>query len=477
MPTPSSAPHRGDQATRPTGAWAALLALTFVLLAIIALVATPWLGAHASRASLVELTDVVAPARGLVTRINASLAIEGTLLRDYLTSRDPRLTVRYHEAWAVEQRATRSLQSLVATSRQVHEVFDAFRAMQRAWHERIDSLLRDPGLANNDPLRGRDYESLLGSVVRLDEALESAGNARREELRRLDRQQGRIAIILGAVAAGASLATGWLARGMRRYATILEQRSLALERATASRARLMRGVTHDLKNPLQVIDGHAQLLADGIHGPLAAEQRDSVERIRRASGDMLTLIGDLLDLARAEAGVLPVRPHLVDLRQLTAEVVAEYHSAARRASVSLSFRQHPGELPAVTDPARVRQVLGNLLSNAVKYTPAGGNVTVAIGEQTPDPDSPTLLAIDVSNTGAGIPEDRQQAIFSEFTRLDAHLDIPGAGLGLSIARQVAGLLGGDLTLRSRPGGGAVFTFMLPRDRRGPPGRREAGAMA
>lgn len=475
--TIASSQHR-RQVSRPWGDWAPILALTFLLVSIVALVAIPWWGARTSRALNMELTDVVAPARGLVTRINAALAIEGSLLRDYLDSREPGSTERYHEAFVREQEAIELLRPLVAFAAPVQRAFDDFVTIQRNWHQRVDSLLRDPTARVGDgPLGATQYEALLASVVRLDEALETAGNARRDQVRRLDRAQGQLAIALGMLAIGAALTAGWLARGVRRYAGMLEDRSQDLEHAIASRARLIRGVTHDLKNPLQIIDGHAQLIADGIHGSLTPEQQQGLERVRRAARHMLAMIGDLLDLAQAEAGQLRLTLQLVDLCSLLREVAAEYHPSAQRAGLSLSVLDDPLPVLTVTDPARVRQVLENLLSNAVKYTPRRGEIVLSVAERTPAGESPAMIAIDVANTGPGIPETQQEAIFADFTRMEAHGDIPGAGLGLSIARRMATLLGGDLTVRSEPGQGATFTLLLPRDRRKPSTTLADGSMA
>ena len=145
----------------------------------------------------------------------------------------------------------------------------------------------------------------------------------------------------------------------------------------AARARFMRGVSHDLKNPIHAIDGHAQLLEDGVRGPLNAEQRDSVERIRRSAQALMGLIEDLLELARAEAGQLTVKLDRVVLRDVVHEVVEEHRAAAQFAGLTLVNAEDDSQTILTTDPARVTQVLGNLLSNAIKYTPAGGRIEVS----------------------------------------------------------------------------------------------------
>ena len=224
----------------------------------------------------------------------------------------------------------------------------------------------------------------------------------------------------------------------------------------------MRGVSHDLKNPLHAIDGHAQLLEDGMRGPLTPEQRDSIGRIRRSARALMGLIHDLLELARAEEGQLAVHLDRVVLRDVVRDAVEEHRPAAEAAGLSLVHADDRSETILTTDPARVTQVLGNLLSNAIKYTPPGGRIEVAtemLGRRDGD-DGGARLAIHVVDDGPGIPADKHEEIFGEFTRLDV-TDKPGAGLGLSIARRVARLLGGDVTVSGGQGRGARFTLWLP----------------
>jgi signal transduction histidine kinase len=226
------------------------------------------------------------------------------------------------------------------------------------------------------------------------------------------------------------------------------------------------------------IDGHAQLLADGLMGPLAPAQQDSVARIRRAVRSMLALVDDLLELSRAEAGQVRVAAEPTDLDALLRDTVEEHRAAARVAGHRLDLAVADALPDVVTDPERVRQVLGNLLSNAVKYTPEGGRIAVraelrARGDGNGDGRGDgrgdghaarRWMAIDVADTGPGIPGDQLDAIFDEFARLPAHAAQPGSGLGLSIARRIATLLGGDVTVRNEPQGGARFTLWLPADR-------------
>lgn len=239
-----------------------------------------------------------------------------------------------------------------------------------------------------------------------------------------------------------------------------ERRREELERVTESRTRLMRGFSHDVKNPLGAADGYAQLLEDGILGELSAKQMQSVQRIRRSLQTSLHLIHELLELARAEAGQIELEPVLTDVAELVRDAAEDFRAQATAAGLGLEVRA-TAALPAHTDPIRVRQILSNLLSNAVKYTPRGGIVVEA--ELRTDGRAPRdgdWIAISVTDTGPGIPAEKQELIFEEFTRLDPEAQ-HGAGVGLAISRKMARLLGGDISVESEVGRGSTFTLWLP----------------
>jgi len=239
-----------------------------------------------------------------------------------------------------------------------------------------------------------------------------------------------------------------------------QRRSDELEHITESRARLMRGFSHDVKNPLGAADGYAQLLEDGVLGALSPEQQRSVARIRRAIRTSLDLIQDLLELARAEAGQLALERITTDVAAAAREVAEDYRAQAESAGITLEVHA-PESLAVTTDPTRVRQVLANLISNAVKYAPESRvTVTTERRDDGPGVERVPCIAISVADTGPGIPVDKQEQIFQEFTRLTPGAQ-HGAGVGLAISRRIARLLGGDITVVSEPGRGATFTFVLP----------------
>jgi signal transduction histidine kinase len=236
---------------------------------------------------------------------------------------------------------------------------------------------------------------------------------------------------------------------------------LELERLMRSRQRLMRGFSHDVKNPLGAADGYAELLSGGIYGELTAEQRESIQRIRRSIHRALDLIDDLHELARAETGNVALRRQLVDLSELVRTSGDEYRGVANASGLSLTV-DVVEDLPTVeTDGARVRQIVGNLLSNAIKYTKAG-SVVLRVREYPTEAVAGTrgCVHFDVIDTGLGIPADKRDIIFEEFSRLGV-IDRPGAGLGLAISRRLAEALGGQITVESEVGRGSTFTLRLP----------------
>jgi signal transduction histidine kinase len=240
-----------------------------------------------------------------------------------------------------------------------------------------------------------------------------------------------------------------------------ERKREELEAVIESRGRLMRGFSHDLKNPIGAADGHAALLEDGMLGELTSQQKQHVGRIREAIRNAVSLINDLVELARAESGQLQIRQQPLDVREIARELVEQYRPAAEQAGLTIS-----GVLEKVVvipgDADRVRQVLGNLISNAVKYTPRGGAVEVktAIRKSDNGLDERACVVVDVADTGIGIPEDKLDVLFKEFERIDPMVR-PGAGLGLAISRRIARLLGGDVTCRTQRGSGSTFTLWLP----------------
>lgn len=246
--------------------------------------------------------------------------------------------------------------------------------------------------------------------------------------------------------------------------------ALALAAATEAKAALLRGVTHDLKNPLGAAQGFTELLDAGLLGELTERSREAVNRVHRLVGDALRILMDLTELARMESTTLALASEVTVLYDVVAECLRDHRAVAANHGLTL----HAGPPAAValaavrvqSDPRRIRQILDNLMSNAIKYTPEGGAVTLTFGSSPTD----KAVYLTVSDTGPGIPEQMRASVFDEFFRLRGHdLDLhrnaaPGTGVGLAISRRLARLLGGDLTVGASVTGGASFTLTLPASR-------------
>jgi PAS domain S-box-containing protein len=239
-----------------------------------------------------------------------------------------------------------------------------------------------------------------------------------------------------------------------------EQRREELEEVMESRARLLRGFSHDLKNPLGAADGYLELIESGVISE-PEKQELSISRARRSILSAVSLINDLTELARTESGRIEVRSEPVDVREIARELTEEYRAQAEGKGLDISY-DVPDRL-AVTDSdsTRIRQVLGNLVSNAVKYTETGSiTITVAERRGSEAPREGSWIAISVADTGIGIPREKHGLLFREFMRLMPAVST-GAGLGLAISQRVADALSGCVTLESEPGRGSVFTLWIP----------------
>jgi signal transduction histidine kinase len=232
---------------------------------------------------------------------------------------------------------------------------------------------------------------------------------------------------------------------------------------------LLRGFTHDVKNPLGAADGYLALLEDGVLGQVEERQRETVLKVRRSIRHALELIAQLLDIARAENAQLQIHPERTDVGEQVREVADAFEPQARAKGLDLELKV-PVESPLVdTDPTRLRQVVGNLVSNAIKYTPSGGHIAVNVEKNTASSSDDEQILVVVSDDGPGIPEDKLQVLFMEFTRLDPNA-AEGAGIGLAISQKIAEALGGEITVKSKVGVGSTFALRLPLIDRRPPRR-------
>ena len=231
-----------------------------------------------------------------------------------------------------------------------------------------------------------------------------------------------------------------------------------LERAYRHKSEFLASMSHELRTPINALLGYTALLRERIYGDLTDRQVQALSRMESSSGHLLELVNDILDLARIEAGRMPLHLEPVSLAALVAAVVDSVEPMARAKGLRLVV-EVPAELPAlITDRTRVKQIVLNLLSNAVKFT-REGSVRVT-GRALPAEEAVELEVVD---TGIGIAAEALPGIFEDFRQVDqsSTREFGGTGLGLSIVRKLLGLLGGSIRAESAPDVGSTFTVTLP----------------
>lgn len=228
-----------------------------------------------------------------------------------------------------------------------------------------------------------------------------------------------------------------------------------LERASKFKDQFLSTMSHELRTPLNAVLGFSELLTEERYGTLNERQQRYVKHIHTGGKHLLSLINDILDLSKIEAGRLQLTIENVPVRTLFAEVLDSLRPLADKKSQTLS-REAPTGLNVRADPTRFKQILMNLVGNAIKFTPEGGEISLS----TCCLDG--AIRVEVRDSGPGIPPEEQKRIFEPFYRLgDTDKKIEGTGLGLAITRRLVELHGGNLGIESQPGSGSCFFFNLP----------------
>ncbi|MBK3759998.1 response regulator [Stutzerimonas frequens] len=239
---------------------------------------------------------------------------------------------------------------------------------------------------------------------------------------------------------------------------MLEQRADELQRASRYKSEFLANMSHELRTPLNSSLILAKLLADNPEGNLSDDQVQFARSIYSAGNDLLTLINDILDISKVEAGKLEMHPELTVLARLVDGVKNLFLPQAMERSLQFEV-ELADDLPVslFSDRQRLEQILKNLLANAFKFTEKG-SVTLRVEKRGED-----QLAFAVRDTGIGIAPEQQAAIFEAFRQADGTTNrrYGGTGLGLSISRELANLLGGEIEVQSRPGAGSTFTLVVP----------------
>jgi signal transduction histidine kinase len=243
-----------------------------------------------------------------------------------------------------------------------------------------------------------------------------------------------------------------------RIAQLLRARAteMALEEANRVKTDFLAAMSHDLRTPLNAILGYSQILRDGVSGDLAPEQQKQLARIESNTQNLMEMIDELLSFSKMEAGQEEVEAERVTLTRIAHEAAAVVRQSAEAKGLEFRVEVPSHRVILWTDKGKVCKILLNLLSNAIKYTPRG-NIELAARIESNGDD---YAVFEVRDTGKGIDPLHAEMIFEPFWRVKGEKE-QGTGLGLSVSRRLARLLGGDLTMQSGPGSGSVFTARLP----------------
>lgn len=239
----------------------------------------------------------------------------------------------------------------------------------------------------------------------------------------------------------------------------LERRLLASEGATDAKDRALSTLAHDIRSPLGAIDGYCAILEDGLYGPINDKQRGALARVRMSGQHLLSLLDNVMDMARLAAGVTGVLDEPVDLLSVAHDAVDILTPASYAKNQTLTTAAVRAVI-AHGDAARIRQVLVNLIGNAVKFTPRDGTIVVSTASVC-DGDG-EWGEIRVTDSGPGIPVAERDPIFQPYYRSEGTAALPGIGLGLAISQALVTQMGGKLGVESNQPQGSSFTIRLRR---------------
>ncbi len=309
-----------------------------------------------------------------------------------------------------------------------------------------------------DPGTGEGFPAEAVSARLLDEEGRTAGvvSVLHDESREVE--NARLAAELARLNEGLEERIREATRELAARNEQLEWQRRELERAYRLKSEFLASMSHELRTPINALLGYTSLMQDRIWGELTPKQAEALERMRGASEHLLDLVSDILDLAKIEAGKMPVHLEPVELADLFREVSLTIEPMVEKKGLEYVV-DVAEDLPVLeTDRTRVKQVVLNLLSNAVKFTHVG-----SVRLRARRADDAEAVEVEVADTGIGIREEDLEAIFDDFRQVDqsSTREYGGTGLGLSIVRKLLGLLGGSIRVRSAAGRGSVFTVRLP----------------
>ena len=234
------------------------------------------------------------------------------------------------------------------------------------------------------------------------------------------------------------------------------------EDASLAKTSFLNNMSHDIRTPMNVILGYAQLMENELNGKDIPEALEHLEKLQQSGNLLLSIINNVLDMARIESGRMEIDENYCRIEDVWKSLFAVFDEKARKKNISLHYTMNVEHEHVLTDVTKVKEILVNILSNAIKYTPAGGSVMVYVDELPCDESGYMIVRIRISDTGIGMSQDYLTKIFEAFTREKntTKSKIAGTGLGMSIVKNYVDLLGGTIDVESEIGKGSTFTVTL-----------------
>ena len=240
---------------------------------------------------------------------------------------------------------------------------------------------------------------------------------------------------------------------------LLQRQHFELEQASQLKSQFLANMSHEFRTPLNAILGYTSMLLQGVSGDMSPPQKNKMLRVDSNARHLLSIINDILDISRIEAGKMPLHLEEVEIAALVGELLAEVEPLIQKARLQVLTDLQPGLQPAWSDRQKVKQIVLNLLTNAIKFTPLGHVKVIVRGDE-----ERREVRIAVEDTGIGIAPQDHDRVFEDFRQADNSVtrEYGGAGLGLAICRRLAKMLDGRIELVSNVGAGSTFTLMIPR---------------
>ena len=321
--------------------------------------------------------------------------------------------------------------------------------MQQRWRERL--VVTEPETGRAVPM-----EAVAGTMMSGPSELTGVVTVLHDQTEAIERE--RLYAELQSASAQLEVKVREATAELAHQNELLRRQALALEQASAAKSQFLANVSHEFRTPLNAILGYSLMLMGGFYGQLSDDQSRTVQRIDANSKHLATLINDVLDIERIEAGRMPLQISQFPVHDVVREVMEELQGVIAQSTATVSVLL-PGDLPRLkSDRQKLKQILVNLLSNALKYTKDG---TVEILARTES--GANRIHLSVRDTGAGIAPEDHTRIFEPFQQAKRVITRPqgGTGLGLAISRRLAHMLGGDISVQSQLGAGSTFTVALP----------------